>query len=222
MEIDPRFADWQVKQAADAILLYAEKYLKSSSQSAPAPRADLAQHLFSFLSGPYLLMAQLLYGSGLRLLECIRLRVKDIDLANNLLIIRSGKGGKDRTTVLPEKIKESLTLHLQRIKKVHDQDLKSGHGETTLPDALNKKYPSAGKEWAWQWVFPSKNLVVHPVSGRVMRHHIQPSSLQRVIKEALRKSGISKPVSCHTLRHSFATHLLEAGYNIRTIQELRR
>jgi integron integrase len=176
--------------------------------------------LFSFLEGTYLLMAQLLYGSGLRILECIQLRVKDIDFANNLLIIRAGKGEKDRSTVLPDKIKESLRAHLQRMKKLHDQDLAKGYKGTTLPDALEKKYPNANKEWAWQWVFPSKSLVVHPLSGMVLRHHVQPSTLQRMVKEALRKSGISKPASCHTLRHSFATHLLEAGHNIRTIQEL--
>ncbi len=176
--------------------------------------------LFSFLEGSYLLMAQLLYGSGLRLLECIRLRVKDIDFDNNLIIIRSGKGEKDRTTVLPERIKGSLKSHLQRIKQMHDQDLANGYGATTLSDSLEKKYPNANKEWAWQWVFPSKRLVVHPLSGKVMRHHIQPSTLQRMVKKALRKSKISKPASCHTLRPSFATHLLEAGYNIRMIQEL--
>ena len=152
-------------------------------------------------------------------MECIRLRVKDIDIANNLLIIRAGKGEKDRTTILPDKIKESLREHLQPMKKLHDQDLAKGYGITTLPDALAKKYTNANKEWAWQWVFPSKSLVVHSVSGMVLRHHVQPSTLQRTVKEAIRKSEISKPSSCHTLRHSFATHLLEAGYNIRTIQE---
>jgi len=165
-------------------------------------------------------MAQLLYGSGLRLMECIRLRVKDIDFANNLLIIRAGKGEKDRTTILPDKIKESLREHLQRMKKLHDQDLAKGYGITALPDALAKKYTNANKEWAWQWVFPSKSPIVHSVSGMVLRHHVQPSTLQRIVKEAIRKSEISKPSSCHTLRHSFATHLLEAVYNIRTIQEL--
>ena len=178
------------------------------------------QLLFSFLDSPYILMAQLLYGSGLRLLECIRLRVKDIDFTNNVLIIRAGKGEKDRTTILPDKIKESLKAHLKRIKRLHLDDLKKGYDGTTLPDALEKKYPNANKEWPWQWIFPSKNLLVHPKSGKVLRHHIQPSSLQRKIKEAVRKSDISKPASCHTLRHSFATHLLEAGHNIRTIQEL--
>ena len=132
-----------------------------------------------------MLMAQLLYGSCIRLLECIRLRVKDIDFASNLLIVRSGKGEKDRTTILPDKIKESLESHLQRIKRMHDQDLTKGYEGTTLPDALEKKYPNANKEWAWQWVFPSKSLAVHPVSGNVLRHHIQPSTLQRMIKEAL-------------------------------------
>ena len=165
-------------------------------------------------------MAQLLHGSGPRLMECIHLKVKNIDFANNLLIIRARKGEKDRTTILPDKIKESLREHLQRMKKLHDQDLAKGYGITTLPDALAKKYTNANKEWAWQWVFPSKSLVVNSVNGMVLRHHVQPSTLQRIVKEAIRKSEISKPSSCHTLRHSFATHLLEAGYNIRTIQEL--
>lgn len=343
MEKDKRFADWQVKQAADAILLYAEKYLKQKSIPIPkngpieskrfgadkkqkrnswkdilnklhvtmrlrhySPRTEksyriwinkfreywnnrnphmlegkdvknfltyIALHdrvsastqnqafnallylfrnilqkdlshlkdtirarqrrklpvvltreeiqlLFSYLEGPYLLMAQLLYGSGLRLLECIRLRVKDIDFPNNVLIIRAGKGEKDRTTILPDKIKESLKNHLKGIKRLHLEDLKKGYSGTTLPDALEKKYPNANKEWPWQWVFPSKSLVVHPKSGKVLCHHIQPSSLQRKIKKDARNTDISKPASCHTLRHSFATHLLEAGHNIRTIQEL--
>lgn len=176
--------------------------------------------LFSFLYEPYFLMAQLLYGSGLRIQECIQLRVKDIDFTTNRLVIRAGKGDKDRTTLLPVKIKETLKIHLQKIKKMHNQDLARGYKGTTLPDALEKKYANANMEWAWQWVFPSKSLAVHPLSGMALRHHIQPSTLQKNLKEALRKSGIAKPASCHTLRHSFATHLLEAGHNIRTIQEL--
>jgi integrase len=145
--------------------------------------------------------------SGLRLLECICLRVKDIDFANNLLIIRAGKGEKDRTTILPDKIKESLKLHLQRIKKMHDQDLAKGYGGTTLPDALEKKYPQANKEWAGQWVFPSKSLVIHPVSGIVLRHHVQPSSLQRMIKEALRKSFHSDAAAFYSTKQRRLTFL---------------
>ncbi len=177
-------------------------------------------HLFTFLKDPYLLMSKILYGGGLRLTECIRLRVKDIDFTNNLLIIRAGKGDKDRTTILPNRIKDSLWDHLERVKLQYAQDLKMGYGGTTLPDALGKKYPNANKEWAWQWVFPSNSLVVHPLNGKVLRHHIHPSTLQRKFKEAVKRTKISKPASCHTLQHSFATHLLEAGYNIRTIQEL--
>ena len=165
-------------------------------------------------------MAKLLYGSGIRLLECIRLRVKDLDFGNNLLIIRSGKGEKDRTTVLSESLKEPLISHLKKIKELHEKDLNLGYGETTLPNALSKKYPNANKEWSWQWVFPSKNLSVDPVSKKIKRYHIQPSTLQRAVKSAVLKAGIHKNASCHTLRHSFASHLLESGYNIRTIQEL--
>jgi site-specific recombinase XerD len=162
-------------------------------------------------------MAQLLYGSGLRLLECIRLRIKDIDFANNLLIIRSVKGEKDRTTIMPDKIKESLKLHLQRIKKMHDQDLAKGYGGTTPPDALEKKYPNAGKEWGWFWVFPSKSLSIDQRSNIVRRHHVHPALLQKAFKVAVGKAGITKQASVHTLRHSFATHLFENGYDIRTI-----
>ena len=178
------------------------------------------QTVFSNLSGQYLLMAKLIYGCGLRLRECIRLRVKDVDFDNNLLVIRSGKGDKDRTTVLPETIKPSLKEHLKTVKEIHEKDLKTNHGTSELPYALERKYPNAHQEWCWQWVFPSKKLSVDPKSGKVKRHHIQPSSLQRSIKNAVYKAHINKPASCHTLRHCFATHLLEAGYNIRTIQEL--
>ncbi|HDT11156.1 MAG TPA: integron integrase [bacterium] len=178
------------------------------------------QKIFSYLTGRYLLMAKLIYGCGLRLMECVKLRVKDIDFEKNLLIVRSGKGDKDRTTLLPESIKVPFLSYLEKIKALHKSDLEQGYGETTLPYALKRKYPHAGKEWGWQWVFPSMNLSVDPETRKIKRHHIQPSTLQRAIKNAVRKSGIAKNASCHTLRHSFATHLLEAGYNIRTIQEL--
>ena len=153
-------------------------------------------------------------------MECVKLRVKDIDFEKNLLIVRSGKGEKDRTTILPESIEVSLTSYLKKVKVLQQRDIERGYGETTLPYALRRKYPNAIKEWGWQWVFPSMNLSVDPETGKIKPYHIQTSTLQRAIKDAVRKAGIAKNASCHTLRHSFATHLLEAGYNIRTIQEL--
>ncbi len=178
------------------------------------------KNLLSFLDGPYLLMAQLMYGCGLRLMECLRLRIKDVDLENDLLMVRSGKGEKDRALVIPEKIKGELSKHVASVKEIHDQDVKMGYGEVSLPDALEKKYPGAPKEWGWQWVFPAEKLSVDPRTGKVMRWHIHPAAIQRAVKEAVTKAEVPKMASCHTLRHSFATHLLEAGHNIRTIQEL--
>ena len=181
---------------------------------------DEVKKLLSFLNGPYLFMAQLMYGCGLRLMECLRLRIKDVDLENDLLMVRSGKGEKDRALMIPEKIKEELSKHVASVKEVHDQDVKMGYGEVSLPDALEKKYPGAPKEWGWQWMFPAEKLSVDPRTGKVMRWHIHPSAIQRAVKEAVMKAGVPKMASCHTLRHGFATHLLEAGHNIRTIQEL--
>jgi integron integrase len=181
---------------------------------------DEVKKLLSFLDRPYLLMAQLMYGCGLRLTECLRLRIKDVDFENDLLMVRSGKGEKDRALMIPEKIKEELSKHVNSVKEVHDQDLKMGYGEVSLPDALEKKYPGAPREWGWQWVFPAEKLSVDPRTGKVMRWHIHPSAIQRAVKEAVQKANLPKMASCHTLRHSFATHLLEAGHNIRTIQEL--
>lgn len=181
---------------------------------------DEVKNLLSHLDGVFLLMGQLMYGCGLRLTECLCLRIKDIDFENNLLMVRSGKGEKDRALIIPEKIKEDLYKQLASVKEIHDQDLKMGYGEVFLPDALDKKYPNAPKEWGWQWVFPAKKLSVDPRTGKVMRWHIHPSAIQRAVKEAVRKANLPKMASCHTLRHSFATHLLEAGHNIRTIQEL--
>ena len=181
---------------------------------------DETKSLLSNLSGVYLLMGQLMYGCGLRLMECLRLRIKDIDFENNLLMVRSGKGEKDRALMIPEKIREELVKHVASVKEIHDQDMKIGYGEVSLPDALEKKYPNAPKEWSWQWLFPADKLSVDPRTGKVMRWHIHPSAIQRAVKDAVTKASLPKMASCHTLRHSFATHLLEAGHNIRTIQEL--
>lgn len=181
---------------------------------------DEVKRLLSFLNGSYLLMAQLMYGCGLRLMECLRLRVKDADFENDLLLVRSGKGEKDRALMIPEKIKEELAKHLISVKEIHEQDLKIGYGEVSLPDALEKKYPGAAKEWGWQWIFPAQKLSIDPRTGKVKRWHIHPAAIQRAVKEAVMKTSLPKMASCHTLRHSFATHLLEAGHNIRIIQEL--
>jgi len=181
---------------------------------------DEVKSLLSFLNGQYLLMAQLMYGCGLRLMECLRLRIKDVDFENDLLMVRSGKGEKDRALMIPEKIKEGVAKHVASVKEIHEQDVKIGHGEVSLPDALEKKYPGAPREWGWQWLFPAEKLSVDPRTGKVMRWHIHPANIQRAVKEAVMKANLPKMASCHTLRHCFATHLLEAGHNIRTIQEL--
>ena len=181
---------------------------------------DEVRRLLSFLEGQYLLMAQIMYGCGLRLTECLRLRIKDVDFENDLLFVRSGKGEKDRALVLPEKVKEDLARHIASVKELHEQDVRIGHGEVSLPDALEKKYPGAPREWGWQWVFPAQELSVDPRSGKVRRWHLHPGAIQRAVKEAVVKADLPKRASCHTLRHSFAIHLLEAGHNIRTIQEL--
>ena len=182
-------------------------------------RAD-AQRLLAQMQGVKWLMASLLYGAGLRQIECLQLRVKDIDFAYRQVLVRDGKGAKDRVTMLPEQAVQPLQEHLGRVRTLHQRDLAAGHGEVSLPDALARKYPRAGREWAWQFVFPSGNLSADPESGVLRRHHIYPDTLQRAVKEAARAARIVKPVSCHTLRHSFATHLLEGGYDIRTVQEL--
>ena len=172
------------------------------------------------LTGTNWLIANLLYGSGLRLIEALRLRVKDLDFGFKQIIVRDGKGGKDRFTVLPTTLIEPLQKQLQTAQKLHELDLRSGLGKVEMPFALARKYPKAAKEWAWQYVFPSKNLSVNPRSDSKGRQHVSPSSLQKPFKAALRKSRIPKNASPHTLRHSFATHLLQDGYDIRTIQDL--
>ena len=176
--------------------------------------------LLSCLSGEPRLMAMLLYGAGLRLMECCELRVKDVDFDKQQLLVRAGKGNKDRYTMLPSALKDPLARHLETVKRQHEMDLRDGLGVVSLPNALARKYPSASREWAWQWVFPAGAHYVDRLTGERRRHHLHETVLQRAFKEARLLSGIAKQAGCHTLRHSFATHLLEDGYDIRTIQEL--
>lgn len=178
------------------------------------------KQLFSQLDGLHLLMAKLIYGSGMRLMECVRLRIKDIDFERKEITIRDGKGGKDRITMLPHSLIEPLQAHLIKVRHQYDRDQYNKLPAVETPQALAKKKPNAGKEWGWYWVFPSKTLSTDPFSGIVRRHHTHEQALQRAIKKGSLAANIAKPVTTHTLRHSFATHLLQSGYDIRTIQEL--
>jgi integron integrase len=220
-------------QALNAIVfLYRHVLDKNIDQELSAVRAKQRRHLpvvltlkeiesiFDQLPGTLKLMAMLIYGCGLRLHECLQLRVKDIDIEQNMVIVRSGKGDKDRRTMLAEVLKDDLIRHLLEIRSVYDKDRREQLNGVWLPGALEKKYPNAGKEWGWFWVFPSRSLSVDPRTNLVRRHHVHPVLLQKAFKAAVGKAGITKQASVHTLRHSFATHLLEAGYDIRTIQQL--
>jgi len=191
-----------------------------SPRTEEAYEHDEVRALLSRLRGPARLMASLMYGSGLRLLECCELRVQDVDTYGNQLTIRDGKGGKDRVTMLPSALRDALTEHLKRVKAQHASDFPAGRGTVALPGALHAKYPTASSEFGWQWVFPATRFYVDRKTGERRRHHLHESVVQRAVKEAARAAGIPRPATCHNLRHSFATHLLAAGYDIRTIQEL--
>jgi integron integrase len=221
------------KQALNALVfLYAQVLHRPFGELETFPRAKRPKRLpvvltrgevvalLGAMDGTFALMAGLLYGSGLRLMECVRLRTKDIDFEMGQIVVREGKGQKDRLTMLPERYRESLETHLERVRERHAGDLGNGFGEVWMPPALARKYPAAGRDWRWQYVFPSQQLSVDPRSGVVRRHHASERPLQRAVAEAARRAGLGKPVTPHTLRHSFATHLLEAGYDIRTVQEL--
>ena len=178
------------------------------------------KRMFSQMQGVHLLMAKLMYGSGLRLMECIRLRVKDLDFERNLAYVRAAKGGKDRVTIFPKATHSEMKVQVDRVRRLHDPDLSCGFGEAYLPETLRKKYPNAAREFRWQYVFPAKNRSVDPRSGIERRHHVLESGLQKAVKVAADRASISKRIGCHTFRHSFATHMLEDGHNIRVVQEL--
>jgi len=179
-----------------------------------------AMSVINHIRGIPRLMTKILYGSGLRLMECLRLRVKDIDFENHQIIVRGGKGDNDRLTILPDSVASEIKHILQDVKALHEKDLRAGYGEINLPNALDVKYPNAGREWIWQYIFPASQRSLDPLSGVVRRHHLDETVLQKAIRSAANLANIDKPVSPHTFRHSFATQLLQSGYDIRTIQEL--
>jgi integron integrase len=172
------------------------------------------------MTGDKWLMASIMYGAGLRLMECLRLRIQDVDLEAKQILVRDGKGFKDRRTMLPEAVRGPLQAHCARVRQVHQRDLAEGYGRVVLPSALARKYPNAPSAWGWQWVFPQQQCWVNPITGEQGRHHVDESLVQRAVQAAVRQTAIPKHVTCHTFRHAFATHVLESGYDIRTVQEL--
>jgi integron integrase len=233
LAVEQRVAAATQNQALCALLfLYRDVLRQEVDASIEAVRAKKPRRLPVVLTrdetttvirrmwGTHQLMAQLLYGSGLRLMECVRLRVKDVDFAQRQIVVRDGKGQKDRVTMLPASLVQPLQAHLVRVKALHRDDLAEGYGAVYLPFALERKYPNANREWAWQYLFPARERSADPRSGQIRRHHTDPTGLQKAVKRAVLKAGLTKAASCHTFRHSFATHLLESGYDIRTIQEL--
>jgi len=234
LAVDKNVAASTQNQALYAILFLYRDVLRKDldEQTIDAVRAKKPKRLpvvltkeetlrvIGLLSGTHRLMAKLLYGSGLRLMECLRLRVKDIDFEQQQIVVRDGKGGKDRVTVLPKALVPFLQDHLRHVEYLHDDDLSKGYGSVPLPSALERKYPNASREWKWQYVFPASKQTPDPHSGVTGRSHIDPGGLYEAIKRAARRAGIDKNVTPHVFRHSFATHLLEAHYDIRTVQEL--